>query len=290
MPAIELKGVSFRYKGREDLALSDIDIEIQEGECVLLTGPSGSGKSTLLRVLNGLIPHFYEGELHGAAKVLGEDTRSTRPNYLASKVGSIFQFPEDQVIASKVWRDVAFGLENLSIPREEILRRVNDHLDFVGLLAMREREVFALSGGQTQRLAIASILAMEPRLMLLDEPASELDPAARQDVLGLVSRIAASHKRTIVLADHRLDDIAPFVDRVIVLDGGKVVDDGPPEEVLSKEDVAKLGIEVPKVIEVAKILADRGLSLPRLPLTVMDAAHLIKEAMRGNSWKVTAHS
>ncbi len=289
MLAARLERVSFRYKGKGELALSKVDLEIREGEFVLLTGPSGSGKSTLLRVLNGLIPHFYEGELQGQVEVAGENTRQTKPNKLAQKVGSIFQFPEDQIISSRVWRDVAFGLENLRIQPEEILRRVDEYLAFVGLSGLRDREVFSLSGGETQRLAIASILAMESRLLLLDEPASELDPAARDEVLRLISRIA-KEGRTVVVADHRLDDLVSMAQRVVVLNDGRVVEDGPPEEVLCKEEVAGLGIEVPKVMQVVKILRRHGLDLPRMPLTIGETAALIRTTLGGGPWKLTVRS
>lgn len=290
MLAARLREVSFRYRGRDGFALSDVTLEIEEGECVLLTGPSGSGKSTLLRVLSGLIPHFYEGELRGTVEVLGADTREVRPNRLARKVGSIFQFPEDQIVASKIWRDVAFGLENLVLPREEILRRVEEYLAKVGLAEERDRDAFTLSGGQIQRLAIAGVMAMEPRLMLLDEPASELDPAARQDVLGLISKTLTGGARSVVLADHRLDDVVPLVDRIIVLSDGAVVSDGPPAEVLYTDDVEGLGVEIPDVIKVAKLLAAMGLVLPRVPLTIADAADLIKQALGDRVWTMAAHS
>lgn len=271
MVAVAVEGATFRYQGGSRPVLQDLDLRMEEGEFVLLTGPSGSGKSTVLRLLNGLIPHFYRGELAGTIRVLGTDTRAVRPNRLTPRVGTVFQFPEEQVVAARVWRDVAFGLENLLLPREAILPRVAEALDWTGLAPLRDREVTTLSGGEKQRLALAGVLALEPRLLLLDEPASELDPRGRREFMALLARLAADRSRTVILADHRLDDVAPLADRVVVLGRGRVVADGPPREVLADPLMEELGVEVP----VAVRLWRRGALGPAegtVPLTVEELA------------------
>lgn len=261
MEALSLKGVWFTYRGSSQPAVSNINLVVSEGECVLVTGPSGSGKSTLLRLMNGLIPHFYQGDLKGTVRILGKDTRKTRPNLLATEVGTVFQFPEEQMVASKVWRDVAFGPENLMLDPEEILLRVEEALEYVGLGHLRDREVFELSGGQKQRLAIASVLAMHPRVLLMDEPTAELDPAGRERILELLLRMAEERERTIVVADHRLEGLTGLVDRIVVLDRGRIAVDAPPEEVLSSGILEDLGVEMPAHARLWRLLTERGIFL-----------------------------
>lgn len=268
MPVVRVEDVTFRYRGFHTPAVQGLNLEVEEGDFVLLTGPSGSGKSTVLRLLNGLIPHFHEGPLDGEVVVFGLDTRQVRPNRLSTRVGTVFQFPEEQIVASRVWRDVAFGLENLRLPKDEILARVDRALAFVDLDGLRGREVATLSGGEKQRLALASVLAMEPSLLLLDEPAAELDPQARFEFVTLLGRLKADAARTLVVADHRLEDLAPLATRVVVLDRGRKVLEGPPEEVLLQDLLPELGVEVPLPVRVWKRLRPKGPGRGPTPLTL----------------------
>ncbi|MFQ5907753.1 MAG: energy-coupling factor ABC transporter ATP-binding protein [Thermoplasmata archaeon] len=274
--AIEVQGLSFRYQTSSTWALDNVDFRVSAGQVVLVTGPTGSGKSTLLRAINGLLLDFYEGEARGVARVLGNDVLSLRPNRVATFVGTVFQSPEDQIVASRVRRDVAFGLENLGLPRDVIDERVDEALEAMGLGDLKDREVVELSGGEMQRLALASIIAMRPRILLLDEPASELDPRGRQEILRAVEGLARSSERTVVLTDHRLADVLRIVDRLVVLDQGRVAFDGPPKEVMARPELDGLGIEIPTPIQVWRHLALGGIDGP-CPLTSED---LLEELIR----------
>ncbi len=274
---VGIQNVSFRYRGAWQPALRHVSLEIHRGEFLLVTGPTGSGKSTLLRLINGLIPNFHEGEMEGDVSVLGMNTKTTRPNRLATRVGTVFQFPEEQIVASKVWRDVAFGLENLLQSRQEIRERVDQALAFVGLERLREREVITLSGGEKQRLALASVLAMKPEILLLDEPAAELDAAGRADLIALLVRLHRKEGMTLAIADHRLDDLIGVVDRIVVLNDGETLLDGPPREVMVERDLLSLGVEVPKPVAVWKRLHELGIQLPYCPLTLEEVSELLRQ-------------
>ncbi|MFQ6013222.1 MAG: energy-coupling factor ABC transporter ATP-binding protein [Thermoplasmata archaeon] len=264
--AIEVEGLSFRYRGFPVWALRDVHLRVAEGEVTLVTGPTGSGKSTLLRALNGLLPDFYEGEVRGTVRVFGQDVLSLRPNRVATFVGTVFQSPEDQIIAAKVRRDVAFGLENLGLAKEAIRERVGEALAAVGLEGSGDREVSALSGGQMQRLALAGILAMRPRVLLLDEPASELDPRGRREILRVIEGLVKKGRRTMILADHRLGDLLGLMDRVVVMDRGQIAFDGPPQEVMTRPELEDLGVEIPTPVRIWRHLTRLGFPLP-CPLT-----------------------
>lgn len=274
--AIDVQGLSFRYRISSARALADVDFRVPAGQVVLVTGPTGSGKSTLLRAINGLIPDFYEGEVRGTVRVLGEDVLALRPNRVATFVGTVFQSPEDQIIASKVWREVAFGLENLGLGRETIEARTQEALEAVGLWALRHRVASELSGGQMQRLALASVVAMRPRVLLLDEPASELDPQGRREVIRAVEGLARDTERTVVFTDHRFADVLGIVDRLVVLHEGRVAFDGPPRQVLASPELDRLGVEVPKPIQVWRRLTWAG-TPPPCPLTQEE---LVEELLR----------
>ena len=280
MALIEAKNLTFTYAGREKPSIEDVNLSIDKGEFVILTGPSGCGKTTLCRCFNGLIPHFYNGELKGEVTVAGLKV-DEHPTYeLACHVGMVFQNPENQLFALSVEKDVAFGLENLGLPREEIRRRVDWAMKMAGIYELRERAPYELSGGQQQRVAIASILAMQSEVMVLDEPTSFLDPLGAKQIFDVIYRLNQELGITIILVEHRLDLAAGYATRVIVMNNGKIVLDGSPREVLSSEEAKLLGIGIPKATRLYQILKNDGVPLrdDETPITPKEIAKLIVEA------------
>ncbi len=222
MALATVDGLSFAYPGAAS-ALRDVSLTLQPGEVVALLGPSGSGKSTLLRALAGLVPHFHGGSFAGRVVVAGLDTRRVRPAALAGTVATVFQDPEDQVVMTIVANEVAFGLENLGVPPAEIWPRVERALDSVDALHLWGRKTVELSGGELQRVCLASALALEPTLLLLDEPTSQLDPDAAALFLAAVERLGA----TVVLSEHRVPRALELATRVLFVEGGRILLDAP---------------------------------------------------------------
>ncbi|HUQ21825.1 MAG TPA: ATP-binding cassette domain-containing protein [Gaiellaceae bacterium] len=222
MALVAVDRLSFSYPCSSP-ALRDVSLALEPGEVVALLGPSGSGKSTLIRALAGLVPHFHGGRFEGRVVVAGLDTRDTRPAALAGTVATVFQDPEDQVVMTIVANEVAFGLENLGVAPSEIWRRVERALDSVDALHLWGRKTTELSGGELQRVCLASALALEPRLLLLDEPTSQLDPETAMLFLAAVERLGA----TVVLSEHRVSRALELATRVVFVDGGRVVLDAP---------------------------------------------------------------
>src|SRR5947208_10314915 len=236
MPVTALAAVTDRYPAADRPALSDITTAVDPGEVILLRGPSGSGKSTLLRCLNGLVPHSTGGQFRGRVVVGGLDTRSHPPRQLATHVGFVFQHPDAQFVLEDVEAELAFGLENLGLPRAVMRKRIEETIDQVGINALRHRRIATLSGGERQRVAIAAALATHPVALVLDEPTSQLDPQAAEDVLQVVLRLVADLGMTTVIAEHRVERIAPFVDRICTLDGGRMQDQAPGMAVADGSD------------------------------------------------------
>ncbi len=233
MPLITLDGVSYRYPDADRPALSEITTAVEPGEVILLRGASGSGKSTLLRCLNGLVPHSTGGQFRGRVVVCGLDTREHPPRQLGMHIGFVFQHPDAQFVLEDVEAELAFGLENLGLSRPLMRKRVEEVIDQVGINPLRRRRIDTLSGGERQRVAIAAALAMHPDALVLDEPTSQLDPQAAEDVLQVVLRLVAELGMTTVIAEHRVERIAPFVDRIWTLDAG-VLRDQPPRVALAE--------------------------------------------------------
>nr|WP_290666682.1 ATP-binding cassette domain-containing protein [Ardenticatena sp.] len=238
-PIILLDRVTYAYPLAETPTLVDVSLHILPGEFVLVIGESGSGKSTLLRLLNGLVPHFHGGTFGGRVLVAGRDTRTHTPRMLSDVVGFVFQDPESQFVLERVEDELVFGLEQAGVPPDEIARRLDETLDWLDIAHLRHRRVAHLSGGEKQRVAIASVLMQRPSVLVLDEPTSQLDPRAAQDVLHVLVRLNNDLGMTVVLAEHRIERVAAIADRVLWVRGaGKPLLDGAPRDVLAQSDLA----------------------------------------------------
>lgn len=246
----------------ETKALYDVNLTISDGEFIGLIGHTGSGKSTLVQHLNGLIM-----PTSGRVLVDGMDLadKATDRRAIRQRVGLVFQYPENQLFEETVEKDIAFGPKNLGLGEEEIARRVKDAMRRVALDydALHERSVFELSGGQMRRVAIAGVLAMEPQVLVLDEPCAGLDPRGREEILGLIRDLHRESGATIVMVSHSMDDVASLAERVIVMNHGEVVMDGAPRDVFScGEELRGMGLDVPQAVQLAAKLRGRGFDIP----------------------------
>ncbi|WP_374983341.1 ABC transporter ATP-binding protein [Streptomyces fradiae] len=230
---IRFENVTVTYEGSAAPTLRDLDLHIPEGELVLLVGPSGAGKSTLLGAVSGLVPHFTGGTLRGRVTVGGRDTRTHRPRELADVVGTVGQDPAAHFVTDVVEDELAYGMESLGLPPAVMRRRVEETLDLLGLAPLLDRPVATLSGGQRQRVAIGSVLTTHPRVLVLDEPTSALDPAAAEEVLAVLQRLVHDLGTTVLMAEHRLERVVQYADRVVLLrEPGAPPVVGPPAEVM----------------------------------------------------------
>ncbi len=214
--------LSFRYRDRQGAAIHNVSFEANPGEVLLIAGASGCGKTTLIRAINGLIPRSYKGEISGKVLVFGEEVKDWKLSQISQKIGTVLQDPERQILGTKVLNEVAFGLENLGMPREEIFLRVDEALDFLKITHLRDRETFNLSGGEKQKVALAGILAMRPSIVLLDEPLASLDPASAQDTLDAV-RALADQGLSILMVEHRVEDVLRIKpERIMYMSEGQI--------------------------------------------------------------------
>ncbi len=251
----ECDRLTYSYPDASSPALSDVSLELGAGELVLLAGASASGKSTLLRAASGLVPHFFGGVFSGQVVVAGMDTRSCGPAELAASVGTLFQDPETQVVMGTVRVELAFGLENRGESAAAVARAVEEVALALGIGELLDRSTAELSGGELQRVALGAALAGRPRLVVLDEPTSQLDPVAGDELIGLLRRLNEDNDTTILLAEHRLERCLPFADRVVALVEGRMACDGTPSEFLAWAAHAAPELQTPG----AKLLGGLGL-------------------------------
>ncbi len=271
---IVAKELGFTYTGGRRPAIENVSLSIGKEEFVLLTGPSGCGKSTLCRCFNGLIPNFYHGELAGDLLIDGVSAASQLTSELSRKVGYVFQNPENQLFALTVEKDIAFGPENLGLSREEIRRRVDWAMKITDTTSLKELAPYELSGGQQQRVALAGVLAMEPSVIVLDEPTSFLDPRTAEEVMMAVEGLRREQGITVIVVEHRLDLVARYAGRILVMDQGRIVADGELRTVLDQEfeRLAGLGVGLPKVSLLWSLLRRDGLVSGPVPTQVDEAA------------------
>ena len=278
MSIVQANHLSFTYTGASKPSIEDLTIGVSPGEFVVLTGPSGCGKTTICRCLNGLIPNFYSGDFTGDLIVDGLSVKDHTTAELAPHVGMVFQNPENQLFSLSVERDVAFGPENLGLAREETRKRVDWALDVTGISNLKDKPPYELSGGQQQRAAIAAVLAMQPKVMILDEPTSFLDPKSALEILEVISDLNKKLGITIILVEHRLDIVSKHANRVIVMDSGRIVLDGTPKDVYG-EQARLIGIGLPRVTALFNLLQKDGVQFTQTPATVDEAVDVLRKMM-----------
>jgi len=268
--------VSFAYVGAAHAALRHVNLSVARGEVILITGASGCGKSTLALALCGLIPSRVHGELRGRVMFGATPLSGMKPHEASQLVGMVFQNPNLQLINQTVQSEVAFGPENLALPQPEIAARVDWCLDVTGMAGMRTAAVVTLSGGQKQRTAIAATLAMRPRILVLDEPLSDLDPVGAQEVLATLQRLARNGGTGVIVIEHRVDEVAPWADRVVLMDDGSIVLDQPPRAAWAEPGPWRAaGVGIPDMVRLAHAVP--GAFGSRLPLSVVEAADAVKD-------------
>lgn len=275
MAIVNLKNVTYKYPLTEKPALENLNLQIEEGDFVAVIGPNGAGKSTLCYTISGFIPHFYKGELTGKVEVAGVETQTSSLSEWVMNVGLAFQNPFNQISGAKytVFEEIAFGLENIGVPREEMKDRVENALAMTGIGDLADRSPYSLSGGQQQRVALTSILVMEPKVLVLDEPTSQMDPIGTREVFGVI-RTMAERGMTVLLAEHKVEWVAQFADRVVALHEGQVLLEGKPGEVLTSALLDGKGFGISRYTSTAREAVKQGLwpKNRRLPVTLDEAA------------------
>jgi energy-coupling factor transporter ATP-binding protein EcfA2 len=248
-PFLAIQDLTFRYRSRPEPALRDISFTVAPGELLLIAGASGCGKTTLIRCINGLVPRSYKGDLEGQIALAGEGTSSKSLAQISQRVGTVLQDPERQILGTKVYAEVGFGLENLGLPRDEIWERVDAALERLGITHLRDRETFSLSGGEKQKAALAGVLAMQPSLLLLDEPLASLDPASGKEALALFRRLA-DEGIAICLVEHRVEDALEIEpDRVLYMEEGQIAYLGTPSGLMAEVDYRQVKLPAAVVME-----------------------------------------
>ncbi|MEM2896321.1 MAG: energy-coupling factor transporter ATPase [Candidatus Bathyarchaeia archaeon] len=275
--AIKIKNLSFTYPRGEKPAIDNINLEVKKGEFLVIMGPNGAGKTTLCLTLNGVIPTVINGEYNGKVIVEGMVTTEHMVYELAQKVGVTLQDPESQLFCPTVKSEIVFGPENLGVPREEILSRLANALKVTRLEGREENSPLQLSGGQKQRCALAAAIAIRPEILVLDEPTSQLDPVGTSEVFSVVSELNKKYGVTVIMAEHKSEEIAEFADRVLVLHEGKIVAEGDPHEVFVQHELLnKIYVKIPQVSQFASRLSTR-VKFDPFPVTIDEAYRQIYE-------------
>lgn len=277
---IEIRDFSFRYRECSEPTVRDINLTIPDGTFVGITGAAGSGKSTLTYALNGIIPHCYPGEFFGSVLIDGHDTVDTSLTELSRLVGSVCQDIDSQMVSSVVDDEMLYGLENFGIPHAEIPERVDEALEAMGILDLKDCTIDSLSGGQKQKVAIAAIVALRPRVLVLDEPTAELDPASSIAVFDLLKRYAQSHGTTVVVVEQKIALLSDYADMLVIVDDGRLRFTGSPAEVLAHSDeLLEIGVACPRSTSLANRLREVGLYGGPACRNVEDACRMVSEVL-----------
>ena len=277
---IEIRDFSFRYREGREPAVRDVSLSIPDGCFVGVTGPAGSGKSTLTYAVNGIIPHCYPGDFYGAVTVDGLDTVEASLTDVSRLVDSVCQDIDSQMVNAVVEDEILYGLENFAVPRDEIPARVDEALSSMGIADLRDRTIDSLSGGQKQKVAVASVIALKPRVLVLDEPTAELDPASSVAVFELLARYAREHGTTVIVVEQKIALLSDYADLLVIVDDGAIRYAGAPDEVLAhSEELLALGVNCPRSTTLMNALARRGLYDGPAVRNVAQAAAACKEVL-----------
>lgn len=281
MELVTLRNVGFTYAYGDKPALNKINLSIEPGLLYGVVGLNASGKSTLCSVIRGIIPHFHHGELTGEVEIMGKDLLEWDPAELSKSIGYVFQNPFTQIsgIKETVFEEIALGLENLGVEREEMIERVTAVVRELGLESLIRKNPNELSGGQRQKVAFASIIAMDADFIIIDEPTSQLDPDASEAVFAIIRKLKERGK-SIILVEHKIDLMAEYADRIIVMKGGEVAMEGTARDVLSSYGLAEAGVPNPEVTEMAFALAKAGKALRSIPITRAEAKELVSDRIK----------
>jgi energy-coupling factor transporter ATP-binding protein EcfA2 len=266
--AVEVDNLSWRYQQSERWALSEVDLEIPEREFALVIGPNEAGKTTLVSAIKGIIPNSFNGVLKGAVRIFGESLERMKAPVLAARIGFVFADPESQFTALTVEEEIVFGLENIGWPPAHIGERVSWAAQICGVEDLLDKPPYDISGGQKQRVAIASVIAMQPRILILDEPTSMIDPLGKDQVVDICAQLKHDYDMTIIVVEHNIEAFAPLADRVIVVSEGRIEHVGPPAEVFSDLDFLQArDVNPPQVAALFEGLRRRGVHDGELPLS-----------------------
>lgn len=278
MTAIELKNIHYTYPLSEEYALEDISATFEKGRLYGIVGPNGGGKTTLCNLIRGLVPNFYQGELIGEVIIDGQPMSQIDYDELSVRVGYIFQnhFTQISGVKDTVFEEIAMGLENLGIPRDEMIEKTVAIIQQLGIEDISKNNPNALSGGQKQRVAFASVVVMNPPIIVIDEPTSQLDPFGTEMIFEIIHKLKEQGK-TILLVEHKTDLLAEYADDILVLDKGRLVAKGPVEEIFTDHTLLSYGANIPQVAKLGLSLKHAGLPLTDIPITIQQATHTFKK-------------
>lgn len=276
---MECKNVTYTYPLADEPSIRNVSLNIEEGKFYGVVGENGSGKTTLCAILRGFAPSFYQGDIEGEVLVYGKPI-GEYGGELATKIGYVFQNPFTQISGVKetVFEEVAYGLENFGVPVEEIVERVEEIMKLTHIDSLAEKNPLELSGGQMQRVALASVLVLEPDILIIDEPTSQLDPQGTESVFEII-KMMKDKKKTIILVEHKIDLIAEYADEVLVLRGGKLIAGGDKAQVLSDISLMEQGVQLPQVAILGSRLKEKGFPISEIPVTEKRAVEIISAAL-----------
>lgn len=278
---MECKNVTYTYPLADEPSIRNVSLNIEEGKFYGIVGENGSGKTTLCAILRGFAPSFYQGNIQGEVLVYGKPI-GEYGGELATKIGYVFQNPFTQISGVKetVFEEVAYGLENFGVPVEEIVERVEAIMKLTHIDSLAEKNPLELSGGQMQRVALASVLVLEPDILIIDEPTSQLDPQGTESVFEII-KMMKDKKKTIILVEHKIDLIAEYADEVLVLRGGKLIAGGDKAQVLSDISLMEQGVQLPQMAILGSRLKEKGFPISEIPVTEKRAVEIISAALNG---------